>query len=56
MAQDSLVKNLTNLEWNFTCGNWKPGYPSSNGPVLRSVHIFKDRMNKLEELKGTVYT
>ena len=55
MAQDSLVKNLTNLEWNFTCGNRKPGYPSSNGPVLRSVHTLRDRMNKLEELKGTVY-
>jgi len=33
-----------------------PGYPSCNGHVLRSVHIFRDRINKLEGLKGTVHT
>ena len=32
------------------------GYPSLNGHLLRSVHIFRDRIKKLEGLKGTVHT
>ncbi|KAK2569712.1 Uncharacterized protein P5673_005548 [Acropora cervicornis] len=38
------------------CMKTAPGYPPSNGHVLRSVHIFRDRMKKLEGSKGTAHT